>query len=75
MSKKITDFLAFLNIKNIQYFSLYFEFKIKFYLFRILFMTIYVLTISIWFNRKFETIECFFSGAGELTREKTTGVL
>ena len=31
MSKKITDFMAFLKIKNIQYFSLYFEFKIKYY--------------------------------------------
>ena len=43
-------------------------------MFRILFMTINVLTISIWVNRKFETSECFF-WYGELTREKTTGVL
>ena len=59
MSKN-TDLLDFLNTKNILYFSPYFEFKIKFYLFRIVFMTRYVLTISIWVNRKFETSEYFF---------------
>ena len=57
---KITDFSAFLDIKNIQYVSLYFEFKSQFYLFGILFMTSNLLTILIWVSRNFETSEYFF---------------
>ena len=52
--------MSFLNIKNIQNFSLYFEFTIKFYVFRFLSMTSNILTISIWVNRKFATSECSF---------------
>ena len=91
--QKLLIFCLYFLYKNIQHFSLYFEFKIKFniilflfrinytyytyYTNRILIMTNYILCfedINLG-QSKVKNKWMFVSGAGELSREKTTGVL
>ena len=82
MSKNYWFFCLYFLYKNIQDFSLYtIEFKIKFYiilfLFRFLIMTHNILcTEDINLGQsKVKNKWMFVPGAGELSREKTTGVL
>ena len=79
--QKLLIFCLYFLYKNIQHFSLYFEFKIKFniilFLFRILIMTNYILCfedINLG-QSKVKNKWMFVPGAGELSREETTGVL